>query len=189
MFALQRVGMVQSYLYYPATRLAIEQHNPFHPNRDLLLQSVWTNILVTQFPLPYGFIVNPREHGCFTERDLWADVQVQHINHPGHLSFLVVICRTASPTSNGTGGITDWEDHLDSYLDLIFPPRRRGNQPVTVFGIVAFKRKASFHVKVVGEDLPMARMSQHEETGKTEFDIVEDHFIVQSILNDMSPQL
>ncbi|CEJ60989.1 hypothetical protein PMG11_09541 [Penicillium brasilianum] len=174
-----------TYLSNNAVKQAIDQLQPHHPGRNTSILGVWNSILTTQFPTWQGYITSPREHGWFNERDLWYDLQVQHVRNNSSNLFLVVICRTASDhaSANANEGLDQWTVHLELYLDTIFGKRRRHGRPVRVYGVIAHGLEATFFTYDVGDDLPMLICREHDMDGKPAYHLVNDHQMIQTLLD------
>lgn len=172
-----------------AVRQAIDQLRPTHPGRNNVILGIWNSILSTQFPTWQGYLVSPREHGWYNEREFWYDMQVQHLrgaapNSNGNSNiFLVVICRTAAEHNNVNEGLEQWTVHLELYLDSIFGGRRRPGRPVRVYGVIAHGPGATFFSYDIGEHMPLLIFREHEMDDKPAYHLVDDHEIIQNFLD------
>jgi hypothetical protein len=97
----------------------------------------------------------------------------------------VVICRTAADHANANAneGLDQWTVHLELYLDTIFGKRRRHGRPVRVYGVIAHGLEATFFTYDVGDDIPMLIFREHDMDGKPAYHLVDDHQMIQSLLD------
>ncbi|KAJ5151118.1 uncharacterized protein N7482_010370 [Penicillium canariense] len=181
--------MSSTYLQNHALSCEIElvRNEPNIPWNAVIL-GVWNSILSLIFPVQEGYLITPREHGWFNEREFWYDLQVRHITDHKRQPFLVVICRTAPEPSDLTAGLARWTDHLELYMDSIFGKRRRPGRAGRVFGIIANVRNATFFSYDIGDDIPLLIFREHDIEDLPAFHLVQDHERIQNLLTTIRRQ-